>query len=603
MPNIAPSQPFPNDSWKPPKDCSFVGPSEAIRQIQSVYPVDEMEEFQDPFSDLNLFLCKKINEVMHKKGGIKNWNYQIEKDVLQRILPEFKLKFPYYRLGIAALKRTWEKISYYQKKVIYGEAYHVDGKLNINYLIKENIRSYQQNYKQSPQYYYDQIPTLANNLCECIAILEGKQPNVVRLRRTIWAVVQHLLPPAAVNTLPIEKELDTLDHFLCKNMLYHIYRNPTLSCEKLKELIRTNCIEIFQHEHLENMEKLATIISILLSKSYMARISIPKRVKTTLNTCIENHIDRIYRGRKDSSITFLSFVQNMLSIFSLTPSLPKNYDPHKLRIAIRLITQEKSRSFLSYFPNFDATLYAFIKIQSILLKERKRQVSKEQLEEDILCSYIELCNVSDLPFNTEILEIILWHNLDRLLAISYFILPKTREFLFLTIEDNIIEQPQLNFAQQVRATTYNLKKIREVIVAQPKIEEKIEYFCLQNEMACRFMSVEKQSYLWEFLQKSIGRGFYKKKKQILKEVVKMSISFCPVLSDCIDHLVFRIHILYTYMWYQDSCKTMNTFSAFIQKQNDSIPRSSYDKRQVLRERITALLPVTPFSDKEILPPR
>ena len=104
MPNIAPSQPFPNDSWKPPKDCSLVGHSESVRQIKSIYPVDEMEEFQDPFSDLNLFLCKKINEVMHKKGGIKNWNYQIEKDVLQRILPEFKRKFPYYRLGIAALK-------------------------------------------------------------------------------------------------------------------------------------------------------------------------------------------------------------------------------------------------------------------------------------------------------------------------------------------------------------------------------------------------------------------------------------------------------------------------------------------------------------------
>lgn len=599
MPNIAPSQPFPNDSWKPPKDCSFVGHSESIRQIKSTYPVDEMEEFQDPFSDLNLFLCKKINEVMHKKGGIKNWNYQIEKDVLQRILPEFKLKFPYYRLGIAALKRTWEKISYYQKKVVYGEAYHLDGKLNINYLIKENIRSYQQNYKQSPQYYYDQIPNLANNLCECIAILEGKQPNLQHLRRTIWSVVQHLLPPSTLKTIPVHKELDILDHFLCRNMLYHIYQNPTSSCEKLKWLIQSSCVEIFQHEYFGNMEKLAATISILLSKSYVEKLSIHKRIKTTINTCIENHIDRVYRGRSDSSITHLSFVQNMISIFSLIPDLPKNYDINKLRIAIRLITQEKSRSFLSYFPNFDATLYALIKIESILLKERKKICSKEQLEEEILCSYIELCNISDIPFDNEILEIILWDKLDKLLSISHFIPLKMRELLLLTLEDNIIDQPDLNFAGQVRSTTYNLKKIREAIVNQPKIEEKIEYFCLQNEMACRFMFVEKQSYLWEFLQKSLVRGFHKKKKQILKEVVKMSVSLHPILSDCMEHLLFHINTLYTYLWYQESCKTMNTAAAFIHRQNESIAKSSYDKRQVIRERLMSLLPMTPFSDKEI----
>ncbi len=502
-------------------------------------------------------------------------------------------------MGIAALKRTWEKISYYQKKVVYGEAYRLDGKLNINYLIKENIRSYQQNYKQSPQYYYDQIPTLANNLCECIAILEGKQPNLQRLRRTIWSVVQHILPPGILTTIPVQKDLDLLDHFLSRNMLYHIYQNPTSSCEKLTWLMQSSSVGLFQQEYFGNMEKLASIISILLSKSYVQRTPVHKQVKTAINTCIENHIDRIYRGKSDSLITHLSFVQNMIAIFSLIPDLPKSYDIDKLRIAIRLITQEKSRSFLSYFPNFDATLYAFIKIESILLKERKKHGSKEQLEEDILWSYRELCNISHIPFDNQFLEIVLWDNLDRFLSISHCIPIKMREFLLITIEDNIIDQPNLNFAEQVRSTTYKVKKIREAIVDEPNIEERIEYFCLQNEMACRFMSVEKQSYLWEFLQKSIGKGFHKKKKQILKEVVKLSISLHPILSDCMEHLLFRINILYTYLWYQESCKTMNTVTAFVHRQSESIAKSSYDKRQVIRERITTLLPMTPFSDKEI----
>lgn len=599
MPNIATSQPFPNDAWKSPKDCSFIGNSQSIRPIKSMCPVDEMEEFQDPLSDLNLFLCKKINEVMHKKGGIKNWNHQIEKDVLQRILPEFKVKFPYYRLGITALKRTWEKISYYQKKVVYREAYQIDGKLNINYLIRENIRSYQQNYKQSSHHYYDQIPSVASNLCECIAILEGKQPNLQRLTRTIWSVQQHLLPPSTLKTMPMQKEPDSLDRFLCQRMLHYIYQNRALSYEQLKDLLQSNCLSLFQSDFFNSVEKLATTLSIILSKSYMGRAHFHKPTKIAVDTYISNHIYRVYRGKSDSSITYLSFVQNMISIFSLIPSLPKNYDISRLRIAIRLIMQEKSRSFLSYFPNFDATLYAFIKIESVLFKERRKCSSKEQIEEEILHSYTELCNISIGSTDNQTLEIVLWESLDRSLHISQSILPEIQESLLMAIDDSIIDQPKATFAEQVRTTTYRLQEIQKCIVDQANIKEKIECFCLQNEMACRFIPIEKQHYLWEFLQKSVGKGLYKKKKQIIKDVVKMSISLYPILSNYMQHLLFRIDTLYTHFWYQESCKTMNTATAFIQRHSESIPAHTCDKKRILRERITRLLPITPFSDKEI----
>ncbi|MGL4348193.1 MAG: hypothetical protein ACRCSV_01865 [Chlamydiales bacterium] len=599
MPNIATSQPFPNDAWKSHKDCSLIANSQSIRQINSMCPVDEMEEFQDPLSDLNLFLCKKVNEMMHKKGGIKNWNHQIEKDILQRILPEFKVKFPYYRLGIAALKRTWEKISYYQKKVIYREAYEIDGKLNINYLIKENIRSYQENYKQSSQCYYDQIPSLANNLCECVAILEGKQPNLQNLTRTIWAVQQHLLPPSILKSIPMQKETDGLDRFICQNMLYYIHQNPNLSYEKLKNLVRYNCLNLFQSDFFHSMEKLATIVSIILSKSYIGQAEFSKSTRTAIETYISNHIHWIYRGKSDSSITYLSFVQNMISVLSLIPSLPKNYELSKLRIAIRLIVQEKSRSFLSYFPNFDPVLYAFIKIESVLLKEQKKSSSKDQMEEEILRSYTELCNISIESVDNQNLEIILWESLDKARHISQSITPEILQSLLIAIQDSIIDQPKSTFAQQVRTTTYRLQEMQKCTVDRDNITERIEYFCLQNEMACRFIPIEKQHYLWDFLQRSVGKGLYKKKKQIIKEVIKMSISLHPILPNYMDHLLFRIDTLYKHFWYQESCKTMNTLKAFIHRQSESITAHPCEKKRILRERLTRLLPVTPFSDEEL----
>lgn len=597
MPHIATSQPFPNDAWKSPKDCSLLRNSETIRQIQSMCPVDEMEEFQDPLSDLNIFLCKKVNEVMHRKGGIKNWNHQIEKDILQKILPEFKDKFPYYRLGIAALKRTWEKISYYQKKLIYREAYQSDGKLNLAYLIKENIRSYQQNHKQSFQYYHNQVPFLANNLCECIAILEGKQPNLQNLTHTIWAVQQHLLPSFTLKSMPMQKETDVLDQLICQMMLYFIYQNPNWSYEKLKKLVNCHCLSLFQNDF--TMEKLATIVSIILSKSYVAKMQCSKSIKAAIDTYISNHIRWIYQGKNDPSITHLSFVQNMLSIFSLVPSLPKNYDLSKLRIAIRLIVQEKSRSFLSYFPSFDPVLYAFIKIEAILLKERKKSSSKEPIEEEIIRNYVELSNLSIDRIDSQTLEVILWEYLDKALPISESITSETHQSLCIAIQDSIIDQPKTNFAEQVRSITYKLQKIQKVLENKETLIARVEYFCLQNEMACRFIPIKKQHYLWEFFERSIAKGLYKKKKQIIKEVAKMSISLHPILSYYRDHLFFRIDTLYTHHWYQESCKTTNTLTAFIHRQREYLIAHSCDKKRLLQERLTHLLPLTPFSDEEI----
>lgn len=599
MPHIATSEPFPNDAWKSPKDCSLLRNSESIRQIQSMCPVDEMEEFQDPLSDLNLFLCKKVNEMMRNKGGIKNWNHQIEKDILQRILPEFKAKFPYYRLGIAALKRTWEKISYYQKKVIYREAYQIDGKLNINYLIKENIRSYQQNYKQSSCYYYDQIPSLANNLCECIAILEGKQPNLQNLTRIIWAIQQHLLSASTLKSMPIQKETDLLDQLICQRMLHFIYRNPQLSYEKLKKLVTSNCVSLLESDFFHSMEKLATIVSILLSKSYIGKVNFSRSTRMHIDIYISNHINWIYRGKSDSSITYLFFVQNMISIFLLAPSLPKNYDLRKMRIAIPLIIQEKSRSFLSYFPNFDPVLYAFIKIESLLLKERKKHPSKEQIEEEIINSYVGLSTISMETIDNQTIEVILWETLDKILHISDTITPEICQSFLIAIEDAIIDQPKCTFAEQVRNITYRLQEIKKSAGTRENITEKVEYFCLQNEMACRFIPIQKQYYLWEFFERSIDKGLYKKKKQIIKEVIKMSIALYPILSNYMEHLLFRVHTLYTQVWYQESCKTMNTLTAFIDRQREYITAHPCDKKRVLRERLTRVLPVTPFSDEEL----
>ncbi|MCB1082540.1 MAG: hypothetical protein KDK63_05290, partial [Chlamydiia bacterium] len=62
-----------------------------------LYPIDETEEFYDPFSDLNLFLSKKVKSEIQETGSATKWSGKIEANLLAKILPEFKEKSPKYR--------------------------------------------------------------------------------------------------------------------------------------------------------------------------------------------------------------------------------------------------------------------------------------------------------------------------------------------------------------------------------------------------------------------------------------------------------------------------------------------------------------------------
>src|SRR5579871_6855290 len=105
--------------------------------------IDESPEFYDPFSDLNLFLSQKIKQEMQHCGSSKKWSLKIQDELILKIAPEFQEKFPKYRLGVSALKKTWDKIAYYSEQIQHQkEALTQDGKLNIHFFIKENLKNY-----------------------------------------------------------------------------------------------------------------------------------------------------------------------------------------------------------------------------------------------------------------------------------------------------------------------------------------------------------------------------------------------------------------------------------------------------------------------------
>ena len=84
---------------------------QALNKHGFLYPVEEANDFHDPFSELSLFLAKRLKKEIIKEGHPKRWSQNIQKTLLAEVLPEFRVHFPHYRLGISALKKTWEKMN------------------------------------------------------------------------------------------------------------------------------------------------------------------------------------------------------------------------------------------------------------------------------------------------------------------------------------------------------------------------------------------------------------------------------------------------------------------------------------------------------------
>src|SRR5690606_23693493 len=92
----------------------------------------------------------------------------------------------------------------------------------------------------------------------------------------------------------------------------------------------------------------------------------------------------------------LAFVQKILALYPLAPLLPRNVDKETLMSSVSLIYQEKSNSFLVSHPTFDTTLYAFIKTEILLLKEKKGAYTLEKIQQAVLEAYEEIIETPPL---------------------------------------------------------------------------------------------------------------------------------------------------------------------------------------------------------------
>ncbi len=211
--------------------------------------IDETPEFHDPYSELSLFLSQRIKQEMRHCSSSKKWSHKLQDELIDKIRPDFEKRFPRYRLGVNALKKTWEKVHFYSSQIQdHKEALTQDGKLNIPFLIKENLKTLSR-VKQACQIHpYHYAHQLAVKMGECIAIVDGTRPKLDQLTRTIWSVHKHLIPklPVGQHKSPYD-DYDRIDKLIVKLILEITAEKPWISQCALAYQVR---LSLRAHENL-----------------------------------------------------------------------------------------------------------------------------------------------------------------------------------------------------------------------------------------------------------------------------------------------------------------------------------------------------------------
>ena len=379
-------QPFPND-YESKKHLSS-SLSQNAKELDSkahLFPIDEADDFYDPFSDLSLFLANKVKKEIQTTGSTKKWSGKIEANLLSKILPEFKKHFPSYRLGATALKKVWEKVSYYYEKIQQQKgALSQEGTLNLPLMIRENVKQVKTASSPLALPPYHEAHQIAVKISECIATLEGKRPDLDHLTKMIWSIQKNMLKDLSSTSAksPYE-DYDQTDKLIVKTILELCGQgkgkdlNELKKCT-LKRLKTYGCVyTLTKKSQLTSTLSMLLADSLCLNSGVASRLSIPE-IKA-IETYISMHLMFSEENQALSVDTHCNeLVQRLLALYPVATSLPKNLEKTKLRALIRSVIQQDGS-----LPA-ESSLYVFINAEMHLMHDKKIFTNIRELEERLI---------------------------------------------------------------------------------------------------------------------------------------------------------------------------------------------------------------------------
>ncbi len=460
--------------------------------------VDESPDFYDPYSDLNLFLAQKIKQEMQHSGFLSKWSLKIQEELIRKISPEFQNKFPQYRLGVSALKKVWEKIAYYSQQIQHQkEAITQDGKLNIHFFIKENLKQYLNLKTSSPLQPFHYAHQLAMKMSECMATVDGIRPKLDHMTKLIWAIQRHLIKGGSPekNKSPYD-EYDKIDRLIVKTVLEITAKEPQISCSELEEKTKEALHSLHDLPSYSSIDSMTANISALLAEKQYQTSTFHTHLFSEQKQAILNFIKRHTALCKSSLMTrqLTDLVRRITALYTLVSHLPKTITEQEVRQAVHACYP----AVQAERPPFPQPFYAFISAELVLLNQDEHQQPIEAVVQQIWSAYQEVVLLPVLKGpQMNILEIVIWKSLSETEGLLETLPYKIGQRIEEEIANLMIDNPTQSFSAIVQASVDFFRRAKEMVLLKKwsEIERKIHVWAIQGDMLCRWIRLDPSSPL------------------------------------------------------------------------------------------------------------
>lgn len=564
--------------------------------------IDAMPEFHDPYSDVSLFLSEKIKEEIKHCQTEKKWSLKLQEELINKITPEFQKKFPHYRLGVMALKKTWEKVIYYSHQIEgQSQATLSDGSLNIEFFIKENLRQYSHlRQKQSPvaYHYADQ---LASKISEFSASIDGVKPEWESLTRNIWAMQRHLL--IGRRTEVVKSPYDTVDkadRLIAKTALEITAKEPLIEQKELQLKILESLKSIQELSTFSSLDTISCIISSLIAEKLypcsQIHLQFSLQQKLAITSFIKRH-SSLYK-MNTTSPQLSELVRRIIALYTLATQMPKEISEEDFALAIDCCYPEVKNDR----PPFEQALYAFISAELLLMRDCLSCKSIEFVKKAVFQSYKETMDLPIIdPKESNVLSIAIW----KILSESEGFLEKIPYKIGKRIDEEIgqilIDHPDLSFDGVVTETVrfFQMAKESSEKHKSKELEHKAYLASLQSDMISSTLDIDFDLPLVKLIKAKFSEEFTEDPTDFVNSICQQYLKQYRTLTIYAAQVSTKAWIYFKVLWYTHfTSSEESSFDRFLSWHKAVIYCRSPQKERELMEKLSDIcqkcLPLAPF---------
>ncbi len=557
-----------------------------------LHDLDDAPDFHDPFSDLNLFLSREIKEHMRTCSCSKKWSAKIQEELLQKIAPKFQKKFPHLRLGISALRKSWDKTAYYLQQIqTQKEALTQDGKLNLSFFIKENLKQLPQSSSFHPSLFSHQ---LAMKMSECLAAVDGERPKLNYLTKLIWSLQRHLLTEINLqhSKSPYD-DYDKVDKLIVKSIVEITSKEPGIGQHALEHQVKETLQSLQELPNFASLDAMTATSAALLAERMYPTSPFHTFFLPDQKEAITSFVRRQIALCQNSApgIQHTDLVRRVLTLYALASQLPKNLSDEQLEQAIKSSYPQDAKPK----PELPQSVFAFISAELVLAKTSHYCYSTDHVYQMIRSAYKE---ATQLPSGRmDILEIVIW----KLLTENEGLLEKLPYRIGQRIEEEIafhlIDNPNEPFGATVQKIALFFKQTKELTQSKKwsEIERKIHTWIIQGEMIYRWIRLDADKPLLRLIQEKALQGHHSSHQEFVYQLAQSYLNQHPELFPYTPQLQRRIWTLYKYSWYTLLAQPHeSSFDRFLLWHAHCLHVSDEHLVLLLEETCKKILPLIPF---------